>query len=58
MRRGRGRVRAAEDGAERGQRARQQPAAGATGLLLCERFLSGTHLLAGAHAGPALAASG
>lgn len=58
MGRGRGRVGAAEDGAERGQCARQQAGAGATGLLLCERFFSRTHLLAGAHAGPALAASG
>lgn len=44
----------AEDSAERGQSAREQPRAGR--VLLCERLLRWTHLLAGADAGPTLAA--
>lgn len=38
------RLSGAEDGAERGQCAREEPGAG--GLLLCERFFRWTHLLA------------
>lgn len=52
----RGRLSAAEHGAERGQCTREEPSAG--GLLLCERFLGWAHLLAGADTRPALAAFG
>lgn len=49
----RGRLPATEDGTER---AREEPRAG--GLLLCEGFLRGTHLLTGTDARAALTPAG